>query len=119
MRTITSELCWAQLQLLDEELARTWNEKHAAAVQLQRNWWAMKLRLLERRVFTFPAGNFHSAQAAVFAQGPAGSWRAYLAQGVKPKRPSASRSDYALASGEESPHMSLGAHGRPTTEDAG
>jgi hypothetical protein len=73
MRTITSELCWAQLQLLDEELQRTWNEKHAAAVQLQRNWWAMKLRLLERRVLTFPAGNFHSAQGWRSCVGPAGS----------------------------------------------
>jgi hypothetical protein len=46
-RVITRELCWAQLQLLDEELQRTWNEKHAAAVELQRNWGSTKLKLLE------------------------------------------------------------------------
>jgi hypothetical protein len=34
------------LQALDEELERTMNEKHAAAVQFQRAWWADKLDLL-------------------------------------------------------------------------
>jgi hypothetical protein len=55
MRVITRELCWAQLQALDEMLQRTQNEKRAAAIELQRNWWSDKLgQILEHdkeRVF--------------------------------------------------------------------
>jgi hypothetical protein len=44
MSVITRELCWAQLQALDEHLERTQNEHRAAVLQAQRDWWAVKLQ---------------------------------------------------------------------------
>jgi hypothetical protein len=59
-RPITVAICWAELEALDQQLAREMDMARFAAMRFQRRWWsAMLQRLLDAEFKSFPAGNFH------------------------------------------------------------